>query len=109
MDNQGTSTVIEEFLGRATQALEILAKNSTPVTKPHPLDDMSNEEIAIIMVMRGKVQTKKEIAEALGLAYGTVRNWQQLRVVMDATRRGEKLGRITRGFNNGSGEVDGFT
>ena len=109
MLDQVTSTQITDLLTRTTQALELLAKNSEPKTKPHPLDDMSNEEVAIILVMRGKVKTQKDIAEALSVNERTVREWEKLRVMRDSLKRGEKLGRIRKGFNNGNGEIDGFS
>lgn len=94
---------------RTTEALELLARNSEPVTKPHPLDDMSNEEIAIILVKRGKVKTKRHCAEILGLHERTVQKWQHFGVAMDAFKREKKLGRITKGFNDGEGNIDGFS
>lgn len=92
--NSRQTEALTASIHELASAVQNLTKQIEPKTEPHPLDDMSNEEIAIILVSRGKVESKKQIAEILNLSHGTVRNWSKLRVAMDAFKRGEKLGRL---------------
>lgn len=92
--NDKHAEALTESIQQLTHSVKILAKNSEPKTKPHPLDDMSNEEVAIILVMRGKAKTQRELSQVIGVSERTVRRMEKLRVMWDSLKRGEKLGRI---------------
>ncbi|WP_146510789.1 ECF-type sigma factor family protein [Thalassoglobus neptunius] len=67
------------------------------------LEDMSPEEVAILVVVRGWKGTKKELAEKLGVGYRTIKRWPSFSRVWNSIRTGEKLGEIKRGLSNGEG------
>ncbi|MDA7528066.1 helix-turn-helix domain-containing protein [bacterium] len=81
-------------INELASAVQRLTKQPEPTVKSHPLDDMSNEEIAIVLAARGKHKSKAAIARTLGVSRRAVHNWKRFAVAWDSLKRGEKLGRF---------------
>lgn len=83
-------------------------KLQTQETEPHPLGHLSKEEVAIILAVRGDINSKKEASRRLGVSYPTVFSWKTFCRTLDSMKAGDRTGSLHLGMRQRGGGVDGI-
>ncbi|QDT30945.1 hypothetical protein [Thalassoglobus polymorphus] len=107
--DEDTSIQILQVLERFAKAAEGIEGKLTPKVEKHPLDELSREEQAIILLVRGTIKTKKQAAEIFGVTRQAIQKWSIFCKTFNSLKAHERIGSVRLGTRSSNGTVDGIT